>query len=109
MVCSARQDAVGWEINKAVGKFDDFFFKSARSRFHNFSSQSLVLDEMISSPLLIVIVVAVRVTVHCRFGRLDRPARLLDKFDSLNTYAVKMISPDFVGIVIVPCSTDVII
>jgi hypothetical protein len=41
MVCSAKQDAVGWEIDKAAGKVADFFFKSARSRFHNFSSQPL--------------------------------------------------------------------
>jgi hypothetical protein len=29
---------VGWEMDKAAGKFAVFFFKSARSRFHNFSS-----------------------------------------------------------------------
>jgi hypothetical protein len=85
MVCNARQDAVGWAIDKAAGKVADFFFKSARSRFYNFSSQPLVPDQIISSPLLIIIVLASRVTVHCKFVRFDKPARLFDKLDSLKT------------------------
>ena len=56
-----------------------------------------------------IIDVAVSVTVHCKFVKLARPAKLFDNCDSSNTYAGRLISPEMVGIIIVPFSTDVII
>jgi hypothetical protein len=56
-----------------------------------------------------MIEVAVRVTVHCKFVKLDKPAKLLAKCCSSKTYAGRLMTPDAVGIFIVPFSIDVMV
>jgi hypothetical protein len=53
--------------------------------------------------------VAVSVTVHCKFVKLANPAKLLASCDSSKTYAGRQMTPERVGILIVPFSIEVMI
>ena len=79
------------------------------SKFQSLSSLPLLPDQIISSPLLIMIDVAVSVTVHCKFVKLANPAKLLANCDSSKTYAGRQMTPERVGILIVPLSIEVMI